>query len=102
MPMPDLNEFRIAYGKAVARAWTDAAYKEQLLNDPRAALASAGVDIPSEVQISVLEDSADKKHLVLPVPPPEGEIADDKLATVSAGRNVSCSTSNAGCNTGNY
>ena len=102
MPMPDLNEFRIAYGKAVAKAWSDAAYKDQLLNDPRAALAIAGVDIPSNIEISVVEDSAAKKHLVLPAPPAEGEIADDQLATVAAGRNVSCSTSNAGCNTGNY
>ena len=101
MPMPDLNEFRIAYGKAVARAWSDAEYKDQLLNDPRAALASAGIDIPSEIEISILEDSADKKHLVLPSPPPEGELADDRLATASGGNNVACCSGNAGCNSTN-
>lgn len=101
MPMPDLNEFRIAYGKAVARAWSDAAYKDQLLNDPRATLASAGIDIPSGVEISILEDSADKKHLVLPTPPAEGEIGDDNLAAASGGNNVSCCSGNAGCNSNN-
>ena len=99
--MPDLNEFRVAYGKAVARAWSDAAYKDQLLNDPRAALASAGIDIPSEIEISILEDSADKKHLVLPSPPPEGELADDRLAGASGGNNVACCSGNAGCNSTN-
>lgn len=101
MPMPDLNEFRIAYGKAVARAWSDASYKDQLLNDPRAALASAGIDIPSGVEISILEDSADKKHLVLPSPPAEGEIGDDRLADASGGNNVSCCSGNAGSNSSN-
>ena len=89
MSMPDLNDFRIAYAKAVAKAWSDTAYKEQLLNDPRAALASAGIDIPSEVEISVVEDSDSKKHLVLPVPPAEGELAEDRLGAV-AGGNFGC------------
>jgi len=84
--MPDLKEFRIAYGKAVARAWSDAAYKDQLLNDPRAALAIAGVDIPSNIEISVVEDSADRKHLVLPAPPAEGEIASRPVSNRSAER----------------
>ena len=99
--MPDLNEFRIAYGKAVARAWSDSEYKDRLLNDPRAALASAGIDIPSGVEISILEDSAAKKHLVLPVPPSEGEIGDDRLAAASGGNNSPWCCSNAGCNSNN-
>lgn len=79
------EQFRVAYGKAVAKAWDDSAYREQLLRDPRAALSGVGADLPPGIEISVVEDSADRMHLVLPVPPAEGEVGDEHLAAATGG-----------------
>lgn len=60
----------MSIAKAVARAWHDAAYKAKLLNDPHAALAEAGVDIPKGTRMKVIENDADTHHIVLPKAPP--------------------------------
>ena len=78
-------EWRKGYAKVVAKAWSDAAYKERLLRDPRAVLAEAGLEVSSSLEIAVVEDSADKRHLVLPAKPAEGEIDEEVLAGVAAG-----------------
>lgn len=79
------DEQRIAMAKALAKAWADDAYKERLLSDPRSALADVGLELPADFELQILEDTPDKKHLVLPVPPAEGEIGEDALAQVSGG-----------------
>ncbi len=55
-----------AFAKAVARAWRDKAFRATLLADPKTALAEAGIEVPAGVTIKVLEDRADKLHLVIP------------------------------------
>ncbi len=72
--------------KATARAWADAAYKAKLLNDPHAALAEAGVEVPTGTTVKVVENTADTEHLVLPEAPPTiGEISMDELESVAGG-----------------
>ncbi len=72
--------------KAIARAWTDAAYKAKLLRDPHAALAEAGVELPAGMNVKVLEDSADTQHLVLPAAPENaGELPADQLEKLAGG-----------------
>ena len=85
------------YAKVVAKAWSDDTYKERLLRDPRAVLAEAGLEVPSSVEIAVVEDSAQKRHLVLPAKPAEGEIREEALAGVagshcSSGESPACGT----------
>ena len=63
-----------AFFKVVARAWTDAAYKAELLADPVSALARMGLSPPAGVALEVHENTAHKMHLVLPAPPPDYEI----------------------------
>ena len=78
------EEFGTKYGKAVARAWTDADYKAKLLDDPHAALAEVGIEVPAEVNVNVAEVDAENVQLVLP-PAPEGEIADESLQDAAGG-----------------
>ena len=78
-------EWQKGYAKMVARAWSDAAYKDRLVRDPRSVLAEAGLEVPSSLEIAVVEDSSDKRHLVLPAKPAEGEIHEEALAGVAAG-----------------
>ncbi len=70
--------------KAIARAWTDAAYKARLLSDPHTALAETGVEIPAGTKIKVVEDTADTRHLVLPLKP-EGELSDQEIEQLAGG-----------------
>jgi len=71
---------------AIARAWTDADYKAKLMNDPRAALAEAGVEVPSGMTVKVLENTAEIEHLVLPVMPAEvGEMSAHELEEIAGG-----------------
>ncbi len=72
--------------KAIARAWTDAAYKTKLASDPHAALAEAGVSIPTGTTVKVIENTANTAHVVLPVAPAKAsEMSVRELEKVAGG-----------------
>ncbi len=71
-----------------AEAWSDAEFKKQLIENPGAVLAGLGIEPPAGmegVNLKVVENTADTVHLVLPVPPTEGELSDDELDGVAGG-----------------
>ena len=72
------------YGKVIAKAWREPAFKAKLIADPRATLAEAGVAIPAGVTVKVLEDTTTHLHFVLP-PKPTGQLSDEALDKVAAG-----------------
>jgi nitrile hydratase len=49
----------------IARSWTDAAYKQDLLSDPKGTLAAAGIEVPPEAALTALEDTAACHHVIL-------------------------------------
>lgn len=72
--------------KAIARAWTDGAYKARLANDPVSALAEAGVVVPAGSTVKLVENTAETRHLVLPVAPANArEMSTDELEKVAGG-----------------
>jgi Nitrile hydratase, alpha chain len=77
--------WRASYGKVVAKAWSDSVFKAKLLKDPQAVLAEAGVEMPPGVAVKVVENTQDTMHLVLPAPPPAGELTDEALDKVAGG-----------------
>ena len=50
--------------KAVARAWSDPAYRERLLESPNAALAEIGIDL-LETRLCVVENTHDVHNLIV-------------------------------------
>ncbi len=78
------NDPRQDYAKVVARAWSDEAFKAQLLSDPAAALKEAGVAVPDGVTVEVVENTETLFHLVLP-PRPDEELSDEALEKVAGG-----------------
>jgi hypothetical protein len=72
------------YGKVIAKAWREPAFKAKLIADPRATLAEAGVSIPADVTVRVMEDTATYLHFVLP-PKPTDQLSDEALDKVAAG-----------------
>ena len=60
----------------LAKAEEDAAFRAQLLENPKAAIKDAtGLMVPDGINIRVLEDNATDFHLVLP---PEGRNLSDR------------------------
>jgi len=53
-------------GKVIARAWFDSTFKAELLADPRAALGGLGGTLPEWLAITVLEDTPETTHVVMP------------------------------------
>jgi Nitrile hydratase, alpha chain len=74
-----------AYAKVVARAWSDPAFKEKLLAEPAAVLAAAGVGVPADLTVKLVENTDNLVHLVLPRPPAEGELSHEALDSIAAG-----------------
>ncbi len=68
----------------LAKADEDAAFRAQLLENPKAAIKDAtGLSIPDGINIRVLEDNATDFHLVLP---PEGRnLSDREIGGVTGG-----------------
>lgn len=71
------------WGMLVAKAWSDQELKQRLIEDPATVLREHGIEVPYDVDLKVVEDSADVRHLVLPAAP-AGELVDEDL-TCSVG-----------------
>jgi len=73
------------FGKIIAKAWRDPAFKADLIANPVAALKAEGIDVPAGMAVTVVENTDKQFHLVLP-PVPTGELSDEALDAVAAGR----------------
>jgi hypothetical protein len=82
---PRRQEQARKYGQAVARAWSDEAFKRRLLAEPGAVLREQGMDVPSGVEVRVVENTARVAHLVLPARPAEGELSEAQLERAAGG-----------------
>jgi hypothetical protein len=80
---------KMALGKAVARAWSDAHFRSKLLADPKATLTEAGVHVPPHVNVHVVENSKNTVYVVLPPAPAQDEITPDSLKIVEHGARMS-------------
>jgi hypothetical protein len=83
------------FAQVMSRAWSDEAYKQRLLTDPKAVLAEAGLPVPPNVNLQVHESTPTQVHIVLPPPPPGqagAKLSDEELDQVAGGW-FSCSVS---------
>ena len=71
--------------KITARAANDAAYKQELIDNPKVALAQEGINIPENIEITVLEETSTHFTLVLPMTPKVNELSESKLESVAGG-----------------
>jgi hypothetical protein len=73
-----------AFGKIIAKAWRDPAFKAELIANPAAVLKAEGVDVPAGMTVTVVENTDRQFHLVLP-PVPSDELSDEALDAVAGG-----------------
>jgi len=91
--------------RLVERSLEDDSFRQRLLEDPRAAVEEElGIQLPAEVQVSVVEETADTIYLVLPsvsAAGEAGELSDRELEAVAGGDylDTACmaTESTAGC-----
>ncbi len=74
----DQNEFRKAYGKLVAKAWSDEDFKAKLLADPMKVFKENSIVIPEGIDIRIVENTVDTMHFILP-PERSDELTDEEL-----------------------
>ena len=81
-----MSENESEFGKIIAKAWRDPAFKAELIANPAAALKAEGIDVPAGMAVTVLENTDKQFHLVLP-PVPSDELSEDDLEAVAGGSN---------------
>ena len=69
--------------KIIKKAQSDKDFKQALLDNPKETLGQLGVQVPEEVEVKVVEESAKVVYLVLPVNP--DELTDEQLDAVAGG-----------------
>ncbi|MFV3127224.1 NHLP leader peptide family RiPP precursor [Niveispirillum sp. KHB5.9] len=77
------DEKAAAYGRIVAKAWSDEGFKARLMADPMAVLTEEGMEMPAGLTVSVVENTATAYTLVLPARPVD--LADEELDLVTGG-----------------
>jgi hypothetical protein len=60
------KDFSKSWPKIVAKAWIDEAYKKKLLENPKKILKEEGIEIPTDLNIRVIEDTPNTQTLVIP------------------------------------
>jgi hypothetical protein len=70
--------------KIITQCWEDEAFKIRLMAHPNAVLEAECIDIPENIMIRVVEDTAHIRHMV--IPPKTGLIGDEDLLQVVGGK----------------
>lgn len=97
------EESKIKFGQVIARSWSDDAYKARLIDTPREVFQEAGLELPADVHVTVVEQPAEAaeggklsvieqtdKQFVLTLPRPPADVGDmelddERLAAVAGG-----------------
>ena len=76
-----------AENKLSEKATQDADFKAKLISDPKAVIAEeTGTQLPDNLEITVLEESANQYYLVLPLEAQESEeLSEEALEPISGG-----------------
>lgn len=61
---------QITREQIIQKAWEDDTFKQQLLQDPKAAIKDAfGVEIPDNIEVTAVEETPEHGYLVIPPKP---------------------------------
>lgn len=85
------RKFWDGYSALIKKAWSDEAFKQRLLADPMAVFNENNLTVPEGMQLRILEDKPNLRHLPLPMKPVRQEAPTEK-STVTAGSWFCCHT----------
>ena len=99
---PGTGRARELEAQVLAQAVQDPAFRARLLAEPKAVFAERGLSIPPEIQIQVVQETAEQYYLVLPAAAARragASLSDADLEQV-AGGGLSSDTAWTGCGSG--
>jgi hypothetical protein len=64
--MSESENDRVIVAELIVNAWRDEAYREKLIGDPAGALKDAGLALPADCRVTVLEDTGAVSHISIP------------------------------------
>jgi hypothetical protein len=71
----------------IAKTWSDADFKAQLLRNPKQTMQDMGFEIPEGVSVEVHEETPEKWLVFLPpAPSSDGELSVEELESVAGGQ----------------
>lgn len=73
------KERRGALRQIIARAWSDPAFKSTLLDDPKQVFENAGIPVPDNKKLCVVENTQDTEYFILPSSSTDGVLTDEQL-----------------------
>lgn len=59
----------MSVSKVIAKAWSDPAFKDKLVSNPRAAFSEYGIEVPEGMRVNIVEDTPGTMNFVLPAAP---------------------------------
>ena len=87
--MSEFQTRRELEANLIAKAWQDKAFKQQLLDNPKSAIAeAAGISLPENIEVEAILETSNKFYLVIPQLPTqqeELELSDEELESVAGG-----------------
>ena len=66
------------WGMLVAEVWADDDLRQRLISDPAGVLQEYGIEVPADMELRLVEDTDEVRHLVIPASPAD-ELSDDDL-----------------------
>ena len=64
--MSESEQERVIAAGVIVNAWKDEAYRRKLIDDPGGVLREAGLTVPADCQITVLENTSTVSHIPIP------------------------------------
>ena len=81
-----MTEQRNALAKVFAACWKDEALKARFQSDPKAVLAEYGLDVPTNIDVNVVENTDNTVHITMPAAPAgSADLSDEELAGAAGG-----------------
>jgi len=81
-----ISENELEISRVIAKAWRDPTFKAALLANPTSVLEAEGMDVPAGGTVTVVENTDNHFHLVLP-PVASDQVSDEALDAVAGGVN---------------
>ena len=83
-----MTEQRNAMAELFAACWKDEALKARFMSDSKAVLAERGIDVPDNMNVSVVENSDNTVHISMPMAPGgAADLSDEELVIAAGGWN---------------
>jgi hypothetical protein len=62
----DIEQEKAIIAEVIVTAWKDQAYREKLAGDPAGVLREAGLELPADCRVTLMEDTGDVSHVSIP------------------------------------